>query len=66
MRLELTDLADVFAREELTLEDVLDMNDDELKSVGIPLFKQRKAIMRECQDLKQKKGKNFLKNVLKI
>ena len=56
-RLELTDLADIFAREELTMKDVLDMNDDELKSVGIPLFKQRKAIMRECQDLGQGKGR---------
>ena len=33
-RLELADLADIFAREELTMKDVLDMNDEELKSVG--------------------------------
>ena len=56
-RLELTELSDIFAREELTMKDVLDMNDDELKSVGIPLFKQRKAIMRECQDINKEKGK---------
>ena len=59
VRLELTDLADVFEREELTMEDVLDMNDDELKSVGIPLFKQRKAIMKECQDLCQGQGQGL-------
>ena len=65
-RLELADLTDIFAREELTMKDVLDMNDDELKSVGIPLFKQRKAIMRECQDLNQKKGRRGFSSLLTL
>ena len=48
--LNLTELIGIFQREQLTMEDILEMNNNELnsmlKSIGVEKFKQRKAIVQ--------------------
>ena len=48
--LNLTELIGIFQREQLTMEDILEMNNNELnsmlKSIGVEKFKQRKAILQ--------------------
>ena len=48
--LNLTELIGIFQREQLTMEDILKMDNNELnsmlKSIGVEKFKQRKAIVQ--------------------
>ena len=44
--LNLTELIGIFQREQLTMEDILDMNNHELQLIGVEKHKQRKAILQ--------------------
>ena len=44
--LNLTELSGIFKREQLTVEDILDMNNHELQLIGVEKHKQRKAILQ--------------------
>ena len=49
--LNLTELIGIFQREQLTMEDILEMNNNELQSIGVEKHKQRKAILQVCNTL---------------
>ena len=53
--LKLMDLKEIFEREALSIEDIQDMNNGDLKDIGVPLFKQRKAILSACKEMKATK-----------
>ena len=44
--LNLTELIGIFQREQLTMEDILEMNNNELQLIGVEKHKQRKAILQ--------------------
>ena len=44
--LNLTELSGIFKREQLTVEDILDMNNQDLQLIGVEKHKQRKAILQ--------------------
>ena len=43
--LNLMEYSEVFQREQLSLDDIKDMSDENLKNIGVKLFKHRKAII---------------------
>ena len=48
--LNLMQYSEVFQREQLSLDDIADMSDENLKDIGVKLFKHRKAIIGFCSD----------------
>ena len=44
--LNLAELIGIFQEEQLTMEDILEMNNHELKLIGVEKHKQRKAILQ--------------------
>ena len=44
--LNLTELSGIFKREQLTVEDILEMNNHDLQLIGVEKHKQRKAILK--------------------
>ena len=52
-RLNLTELSEIFAREELSLDDVLKLTNEELKDIGVDKLKTRKFIIEEAQKMKK-------------
>ena len=51
--LNLTELIDIFQKEELTMKDIQGMNNADLKDIGVEKFKHRKAILSSCENLKK-------------
>ena len=51
-RLNLSKLNETFAKQELTHADVLDLDNDDLIAIGVPLVKDRKAILKEITKMK--------------
>ena len=50
--LQLTKLAPIFLKEELTMKDILKMSKDDLKLIGVERHKERKLIFDEKEKLK--------------
>ena len=57
-RLNLSKLNETFAKQELTHADVLDLDNDDLIAIGVPLVKDRKAILKEVAKMKNAKRDN--------
>ena len=55
-RLNLSKLNETFAKQELTHADVLDLDNDDLIAIGVPLVKDRKAILKEITKMKNVRG----------
>ena len=55
-RLNLSKLNETFAKQELTHADVLDLDNDDLIAIGVPLVKDRKAILKEVTKMKNARG----------
>ena len=49
----LQDYAALFASEHLDGRDILDLNNDDLRSVGVKVLHDRKLILRACRQLQQ-------------
>eukprot|EP00090_Calanus_glacialis_P011388 TRINITY_DN19798_c0_g1_i1.p1 TRINITY_DN19798_c0_g1~~TRINITY_DN19798_c0_g1_i1.p1 ORF type:complete len:442 (+),score=97.33 TRINITY_DN19798_c0_g1_i1:402-1727(+) len=49
-KFDLMDLEEIFQRQNITLEDVLEMDKEEMREVGIKAYKQRKLLWRAIQD----------------
>ena len=54
-------LSDIFEKEELDIDDLFDMNNIDLKDIGIHQLKHRKAILKEIEKLKGRKKKKDTK-----
>ena len=52
--LKLTELSGIFKREQLTMKDIVEMNNNDLLLIGVEKHKQRKAILKACEDLEKK------------
>ena len=51
-RLSLNKLSDIFRSSELSLEEILKLNDDELKEIGVDKLKHRKLIREETKKMR--------------
>ena len=52
--LNLTELSDIFKSEQLIMEDVIEMSNHDLQLIGVVKHKQRRTILKACEDIKQK------------
>ena len=50
-------LRELFAQQGITLEDVLEMDKSEVEDLGIPLYRDRKLLLRAIQNHKEENGK---------
>ena len=62
-KLKLTELKDIFAKEALTMDDIKEMTNADLKDIGVNLYKQRKSILTACKDLGKEEPKADKKEV---
>ena len=65
-KLNLMDLKNIFAKEALTIDDIKEMTNADLKDIGVDLYKQRKTILTACKDLGKKGEQNANKREVKI
>ena len=51
-RLNLTELSPIFQEEEFSIEDLMKLNNEEMKDIGVVKLKHRRLILEEIQKLK--------------
>ena len=57
-RLKLSELTEIFKKEELSMDDVLNLSNEELKDIGVKKMKHRKLILQETQMMLRRSGFN--------
>ena len=55
-KLDLADLIPIFAEEGITMLDMADLTNSDLKNFGVDQFRQRKVLLRAVEDLNQHPG----------
>ena len=54
-RLHLNELTEIFRRQRLSMDDILELSNEELKDIGVDLLKHRKLIIESAEKMKTRK-----------
>ena len=65
-RLHLNELTEIFRRQRLSMDDILELSNEELKDIGVDLLKHRKLIMEEAEMISSTVGASQHNNPIQI